>query len=48
MVLKANRGHSEVKGGGGEEEDLRERTGVAKWRRSERYGGTRLWIALKV
>ena len=30
-----------------EEEDLRERAGVAIWR-SDRYGGARLWMALKV
>ena len=31
-----------------EEEDLREREEVAMERRSERYGGARLWIALNV
>lgn len=36
-----NRGHGEV-------EDLREPAGVVRWRRSDRYGGARLWTALKV
>ncbi len=31
-----------------EEEDLREREGVGTWRRSDRYGGARLWMALNV
>ena len=31
-----------------EEEDRREREGVEMWRRSEMYGGARLWRALKV
>lgn len=31
-----------------EEEDLRERVEVGPWRRSDKYGGARLWIALNV
>ena len=31
-----------------EEEDLREREGVGTWRRSDRYRGARLWMALNV
>ena len=31
-----------------EEVDLSVREGVLTWRRSERYGGERLWMALKV
>ena len=30
------------------EEDLREREEVAMWRRLDRWGGARLWMALKV
>lgn len=29
-----------------DEEDLRVRVGVVMWRRSARYGGARLWMAL--
>ena len=31
-----------------EEEDLREREVVGPWRRSDKYGGARLWMALNV
>ena len=31
-----------------DEADLSDREGVLMWRRSERYGGERLWMALKV
>ncbi len=31
-----------------EEADLSAREGVLMWRRSERYGGARLWMALNV
>ena len=31
-----------------EEEDLRHRVGILVWIRSDKYGGARLWTALKV
>ena len=31
-----------------EEADLSDRVGVLIWMRSDRYGGARLWMALKV